>query len=372
LKSMPAGWPPARNVLMEKKLSVIIPTYNEKDNIEPLVARIHQALSGCDYEIVIVDDSSRDGTRELAANLVKQYPIKLCVRREEKGLATAVIYGIKQASGDIIGVMDADLQHPPEVLPSLYKAMENGADMVFASRYVKGGGCPNWGLSRRIISKGALMASHVFLPSSRRVKDPMSGFFMFRRENVDPDKLKPVGYKIALEIMLVGSFKNVVEVPFIFKERSAGQSKLRPQQQLEYLSHILSLMSRTGEFWRFVKFVGVGVSGTLVNLGVQGLVTTFTHWDAKLQLIPGIEVSIITNFLLNDFFTFADRRTGKVGSLFGRLVKYNVIAFIGAFINWGVASLLIHTGLDVYLSNFVGIVIAFLWNYFFSTIWAWK
>jgi dolichol-phosphate mannosyltransferase len=357
---------------MKEMLSVIIPTYNEKDNIAPLVKRIHQALSGHDYEIVIVDDNSQDSTIEIAKKLMPQYPVKLFVRREERGLATAVIHGIKQASGNIIGVIDADLQHPPEVLPRLLEAVEGGADMVFASRYVKGGGCPNWGLSRRIVSKVALKMAHIFLPSSRRVKDPLSGFFMFRREKVDLDKLKPIGYKIALEIMLVGSFKNIVEVPFVFEERSAGQSKLRPQQQFDYLKHLFSLMSRTGEFLRFVKFIAVGLTGTAVNLGVLKLVTLFTGWHETIQLIPGIEVSIITNFLLNDFFTFADRRTGKTASFFGRMLKYNLLAFAGAFINWGVAALMVNAGVNIYLSDFVGILIAFLWNYFFSTIWAWK
>ena len=358
---------------MKEMLSVVIPTYNEKGNVTPLITAVHEALSGCEHEIIIVDDNSSDGTIDIVEKLKKKYPVKLFVRRDEKGLATAVIHGIRQAIGNVVAVMDADLQHPPNILPKLYEAMQKGADMAIASRYIKGGGCPNWGLFRRVTSKVALRIAHIFLPSSRRVKDPMSGFFMFRPEKVDLTILKPIGYKIALEIMLVGDFRNIVEVPFVFRERSAGQSKLKVQTQVEYLSHILSLMSRTGEFWRFVKFIGVGISGTLVNIGVQSLVTTFTNWDTKLQLIPGIEVSIITNFLLNDFFTFSDRRTGKVGSFFGRLGKYNLIALAGAFINWGVASLLIsHAALDVYLSNFIGIIIAFLWNYFFSMIWAWK
>jgi dolichol-phosphate mannosyltransferase len=358
---------------MKEMLSVVIPTYNEKDNINPLITGVRQALSGCDHEIVIVDDDSQDGTIEIVKKLASQYPVKLFVRTEEKGLSTAVIHGIKQASGDIVAVMDADLQHPPAILPLLYKAIKDGADMAIASRYVKGGGCPNWGLFRRITSKVALRISHIFLPSSRRVKDPMSGFFMFRRQKVDLLKLKPVGYKIALEIMIVGSFEKIVEVPFIFKERSTGQSKLRPQQQIEYLSHILSLMSRTGEFMRFVKFIIVGLCGTGVNEGVLALVRTFTTWHGTLQLIPGIEVSIITNFLLNDFFTFADRRSGKIGSFFGRLLKYNLFAAVGAVINWGIAVLLFNNaGLDIYLANIIGIVVAFLWNYFFSTIWAWK
>jgi dolichol-phosphate mannosyltransferase len=357
---------------MKDMLSIIIPTYNEKDNITPLVERVHGALTGHEHEIIIVDDNSKDGTIEIAEGLAARYPVKLFVRREEKGLATAVIHGIKHSSGSIIGVMDADLQHPPEVLPALVNAVADGADMVFASRYIKGGGCPNWGLFRKIVSRVAMMIAHVLLPSSRRVKDPMSGFFMFRREKVDPERLKPIGYKIALEILLVGSFENVVEVPFIFEERSAGQSKLRPQQQIDYLKHVFSLMARTGEFLRFFKFIAVGISGTLVNLGVLRLVTAFTVWHEYVQLIPGIEVSIITNFLLNDFFTFADRRTGRKLSFFGRMLKYNLIALAGAFVNWGVAALLVNAGVNIYLSDFIGIVFAFLWNYFFSTIWAWK
>jgi dolichol-phosphate mannosyltransferase len=357
---------------MQEMLSIVIPTYKEKDNLTLLVNRIHKALSDRDYEIIIVDDNSQDGTSELAAQLAKQYPVKLFVRRKEKGLATAVIHGIKQASGDIIGVMDADLQHPPEVLPRLLQAVEGGADMVFASRYIEGGGCPNWSMSRKIVSKVAAMVSHILLPSSRRVKDPMSGYFMFRSKNVDPDRLKPLGYKIALEIMLVGSFKNITEVPFIFEERSAGQSKLNARQQIDYLKHIFSLMSRTGELMRILKFVAVGITGTAVNLGVLKLVTTFTAWNDKVQLIPGIEVSIIANFLLNDFFTFADRRTGKTSSFFGRMAKYNLLAFAGAFINWGVAALMVNAGINIFLSEFVGIIITFIWNYFFSTIWAWK
>ena len=358
---------------MKELLSVVIPTYNEKDNITPLITAVHQALDGISHEIIIVDDSSDDGTIDIVKKLTVKFPVKIFVRRDERGLATAVIHGIKQASGNVIAVMDADLQHPPEILPQLFKAIQGGADMAIASRYIKGGGCPNWGLIRRLTSKGALMVAHIFLPSSRRVKDPMSGYFMFRPEKVDLLKLKPVGYKIALEIMIVGAFTKIVEVPFMFKERSAGRSKLKIQTQVEYLSHILSLMSRTGEFWRFVKFIAVGATGTGVNEGVLALVITFTNWHGVIQLIPGIEVSIITNFLLNDFFTFADRRSGKIGSFFWRLLKYNVFAGAGAFINWGVAALLFNNaGVDIYIANIIGIVVAFLWNYFFSTIWAWK
>lgn len=246
---------------MKDMLSVIIPSYNEKDNITPLVERISKALDGRDYEIIIVDDNSQDGTIDIANGLTSRYPLKLYVRREEKGLATAVVHGLKQASGNIISVMDADLQHPPEVLPDLLKAMEGGADIAFASRYVPGGGSDGFAFSRQVISKVAAMISHLLLPSSRRVKDPLTGFFMFRRENVELERLKPTGYKISLEVLLTGDFKKVAEVPFIFKERGSGQSKLNPQQQIDYLKHIFSLMRRTGELAMFIKFIAVGLSG---------------------------------------------------------------------------------------------------------------
>ena len=358
--------------MIKDTISLIIPSYNEKDNITPLVKRIHRALGGYNYEIIVVDDNSRDGTIEIARSLAPEYPVKVVVRKDERGLATAVVHGLKFASGQIIGVMDADLQHPPEVLPALITAIEEGADMAVGSRYIPGGGCPNWDFTRKVISKVALMISHVLLPSTRPVKDPLAGFFMFRRENVDAAALKPIGYKISIEVMLVGKFRNIVEVPFIFEERSAGQSKLRPQQQIDYLKHLLSLMSRTGEVKRFLKFIGVGLSGTLVNIGVLRLVTALTAWNPTIQLIPGIEFSIITNFLLNDYFTFADRRTGRAGSFFKRLGKYNLIALAGAVINWGIAAWLVHLGVNIFLADFIGIVIAFLWNFFLSSVWAWK
>jgi dolichol-phosphate mannosyltransferase len=358
---------------VEDKISIIIPTYNEKDNIAPLVSRVAQALSGYDYEILIVDDNSQDGTIEAASALAARYPVKVLVRRSERGLATAVVHGLRSASGQIIGVMDADLQHPPEVLPDLIKAIRGGADMAVASRYIPGGGCPNWGLSRKIISKVALIISHLLLPSTRAVKDPLAGFFMFRRQQVDTAKLKPIGYKISLEVMLTGQFRNVVEVPYIFEDRSAGKSKLNPGQQIDYLRHLFSLMARTGELGMLIKFAAVGLSGVVVNEGVYWLLTRFGGLAAYdyLAVVIGIEVSIITNFVLNDTFTFAKRRAGK--SFPGRLLKFNLICLAGAAIQWGLFMLFTRVfGVYDLLSNFIGIVVAFLWNYFVNRNWTWK
>lgn len=356
----------------DSMISIVIPTYNERDNITPLVERLSRTFDGRKYEILLVDDNSKDGTVDVAAALAEKYPVKVMVRTAERGLATAVLHGFKYAQGDIIGVMDADLQHPPEVNAYLLNAVESGADMAVASRYVPGGGCPNWGLVRRIISKGALTLAHIFLPTTRQVKDPMSGFFMFKRSGMEGVEFKPAGYKILLEMLVMGKFQKVVEVPFIFEDRSSGASKMKARQQFDYLKHIFSLMRRKGELTRIFKFIGVGLSGTIVNIGILRLVNAFTGWSGYVALIPGIEISIITNFLLNDYFTFSDRRTGKVKSLLGRLLKYNLIGLSGAAINYAVAAVLFTIGLNIYLADFIGILIAFLWNYFFSTSWAWR
>lgn len=358
---------------MNETISIIIPTYNEKGNIATLLARIHQALSGYDYEVLLVDDDSKDGTIEVASSLASRYPVKVIVRRNERGLATAVVHGLRYATGQIIGVMDADLQHPPEAIPELLKALRKGADMVVASRYVEGGGCPHWGLSRRVISKVALALSHLLLPSTRQVKDPLSGFFMFRRQNIAQARLKPIGYKISLEIMLAGRFQHVVEVPYVFEDRSAGKSKLRPQQQIDYLRHVLSLMARTGELKRFVKFCAVGLSGIIVNQGFLWLLTEFAGLRYYVSAIFGIEASIVSNFVLNDYFTFADRRTGKSKSFMVRLLKFNVTCLAGAGIQYGLLLLFASVfGIYYLISNLIAIAVAFLWNYFMSSWWTWK
>jgi dolichol-phosphate mannosyltransferase len=353
-------------------ISIIIPTYNERDNITPLVERLSKTLAGRKFEILFIDDNSKDGTIDVIADLATKYPVKGIFRASERGLATAVLHGFKFVQGNIIGVMDADLQHPPEVNGALIKAIENGADLAIASRYVPGGGVPNWGLLRRVISKGASSIAHLFLPDSRKVRDPMSGFFVFRGEGIDQVVFKPIGYKILLELLIIGKFNNVVEVPFIFEDRSSGRSKMKAKQQIDYLKHILSLMRRKGELTRLFKFLAVGLCGTIVNLGILRLITLFTTWNQLVQLIPGIEISIITNFLLNDYFTFADRRTGKTRSFIFRLLKYNLVSLTSAFINWGIASILVTIGLNIIVADFIGILISFFFNYLFSMFWTWK
>ena len=358
---------------MSKAISIIIPTYNEKDNIVPLVERIAQSLLNYDYEILFVDDSSRDGTAEQAVALSSQYPVRVIVRQNKRGLASAVVDGLKQVAGQVVGVMDADLQHPPEVIPDLVEAIKGGADVAIASRYVKGGGCEGWGLIRRIMSKGAIIIAHLLLPSTRQVRDPMSGFFIFNRRVVNQAALRPTGFKILLEILMEGKFQNVSEVPYKFNVRSGGQSKLSTRQQVDYLKHIYSLMKRKGELTRFLKFCAVGLSGVLVNMGLLWLLTEVAGLFYLLSAAISIETSIISNFILNDYFTFPDRRSPRAKSFLYRLLKFNLVSLAGLGLNMGVLWLLTEVfGIYYLISNLCGIAAATLWNYLVNTWWTWK
>ena len=358
---------------MSKAISLIIPTYNERDNIMSLVQRIHGALSNYDYEIVFVDDDSIDGTAEFASALSAKYPVKVIVRKNERGLASAVVSGLEQITGQIVGVMDADLQHPPEVIPSLIQRIESGADVVIASRYVRGGACQGWNLTRKVISKGAIFLAHMLLPSTRQVRDPMSGFFMLKRQVIADADLKPIGYKVLLEILMAGEFGKVVEVPYTFITRSHGESKLNARQQIDYLRHVYSLMRRKGELLRFVKFCLVGLSGVLVNVGLLWLLTEFAGLFYLASAAISIETSIISNFALNDYFTFSDRRLPGVKSFLGRLLKFNLVSLAGLAINMGVLGLLTQVfGIYYLLSNLCGIAVAILWNYLVNTWWTWR
>ena len=358
---------------MSKALSLIIPTYKEHDNITPLVQQIDRALPNYDYEIVFVDDNSQDGTAELIAELSPRYPVRLMVRKDKKGLASAVVDGLKHASSEVIGVMDADLQHPPEIIPSLLKEIKSDADIVIASRYVKGGSCQGWGLVRRIISKGAIFLAHLFLPSTRKISDPVSGFFLFKKQVVANTDLQPVGYKILLEILAVGQFQKIAEVPYTFCVRHRGKSKLNARQQIDYLKHIYRLMRRKGELTRFVKFCLVGASGVLVNMGLLWLLTEFAGLFYLISAAISIESSIISNFLLNDLFTFPDRRARGGKNLLRRLLKFNIVSLAGLGLNMAVLWLLTSTlGVYYLLSNLCGIALATLWNYIVNFWWTWK
>lgn len=221
-------------------LSVIIPTYNERENLPTLLPRIFTVFEehSIEGEVIVVDDDSPDGTGRVAQELARKYEVQVIIRKGERGLATAVLAGFAAAKHSILGVMDADFSHPPEKIPELLKPIIQGkADVVIGSRYIKGGGILNWSRMRRWNSKVATLLAKPLV----KVNDPMSGFLCLKRSVIEGREFKPRGYKIALEILVKGKYERVVEIPFTFVDRIAGRSKLSIKEQCNYLRHILRL-----------------------------------------------------------------------------------------------------------------------------------
>jgi dolichol-phosphate mannosyltransferase len=232
------------------KLAFVVPTLNEAANIPVLLDRIHHALASTNlaYEVIIVDDDSSDGTAEVVRKFAQDDPrVRLLVRKGARGLAGAVIHGWDHTDADLLGVIDADLQHPPEVLPSLLDPVLHGADIAIASRYAHGNGVGEWNRFRLFVSRAGTLATAPLQKKNLRVKDPLSGFFIVRRECIDGLLLQPEGFKILLEILVKGRIQKAVEVPFQFGLRHAGTSKASFKIALQYFA-LLGKLSRYAFF----------------------------------------------------------------------------------------------------------------------------
>ncbi|HEY1923292.1 MAG TPA: polyprenol monophosphomannose synthase [Tepidisphaeraceae bacterium] len=250
-------------------VSIIVPTINEAENLPPLMERVSAAMAGTPYEVLIVDDNSRDATPSVCAELSAKYPLKLLVRKEPaNGLSGAVLHGMAEARGTFLCVMDADLQHPPERLPALLESLRAGeADFVLGSRYMPGGSTEaEWGLFRKFNSQ---LATFLARPFAGKTTDPMAGFFALRRESyAAATNLTPLGYKIALELMCKCRVKRVKEIPIHFGMREKGQSKLSLKQQFRYLEHLSRLYDFTyPRASPIVKFFIATVASWVVGLG---------------------------------------------------------------------------------------------------------
>lgn len=220
-------------------ISIVAPTYEEAANLPHLAKAVAQALTGqpWSYELLVIDDDSQDGSEEICAELAKSHPLRMVVRKGERGLATAVIRGIEASIGEIVVVMDADLSHSPEVIPEMVRRLQTGeSDFVLGSRYVEGGSIHDgWNLFRRLNS---IVPSLLARPLCD-LRDPMSGFFAIRKADMPAsNRLRPIGYKIALEIFVKGDFNRPSEVPIHFARRRYGRSKLSLKEQLNFLRHL--------------------------------------------------------------------------------------------------------------------------------------
>ena len=306
--------------LPDPLLSVVVPTRNERDNIAPLLGALAQAMAGVATEIIIVDDSD-DDTPQVVETLAATYPPTFSVRLLRRapgpdragGLATAVSAGMALAHATYVAVIDADLQHPPERLRALFdEALATDADVVIATRYRPGGSYEGLdGISRRIISVGLKWVAKIVFPDQLlRVSDPLGGFFLVRRSIIEGVKLRPIGYKISLELLVRCHWARLVEVPYHFHTRVAGQSKSDFKQGVMVLRHMGRLVREVPAAGRFWKFCVIGASGVVVNLALFTLLHHL-HWRAWLAIATAAEASILSNFFLNSIFTWRDMPSGR-------------------------------------------------------------
>ena len=352
-------------------VSVVLPTYNEASNVRTAIAAAQIAVrSTPDHEILVVDDDSPDGTWLRVEELSRRDPRIRCYRRiDRKGLASAIVDGLSMARGEVLVVMDADLQHDPGIIARLVEALET-ADVAIGSRYVDGGSTGPWGLVRRGLSRLATRLCQWTLGIS--VSDPMSGFFALHRVTFQElaDRLHPRGFKALMEILALCRGARLVEVPYTFGLRTAGASKLGRGVVLDYLLALVELRLGRRLPVRFMQYCLVGLSGVLVQLGAFVALRGTTSDEIALAL--AILVAMISNFLFNNLWTFRDRRLTR-GALGLGLLRFVFVSTLGALINHSVSVRLSQlTAIDLLWTSLVGIALATLWNYQMNRDLTWK
>jgi dolichol-phosphate mannosyltransferase len=346
---------------MSSGVSVIVPTYQEAGNIPLLIARLEavRQARGLELELILSDDDSQDGTAQVVAQAGRPW-VRLLVRTTNRGLGPAVLDGLRLARHDRLMVMDADLSHPPERVPDLIAALDEGADFVIGSRYIEGGTTDaEWGFFRWLNSKVATLLARPFTSA----KDPMAGFFALRREKFEAGRdLNPIGYKIGLELIVKCRCHKIVEVPIHFADRKVGESKLSVREQLRYLQHLRRLFIYRYPNWSYLfQFAVVGASGTLVNLAVLTLLVQ-ARLPETIAIAGGILVSFLSNFALNRRFTFSYARHR---SLLRHFVGFAGASALGMLTNY-TATLLFRyrfPSLPIQLAAIVGILCGMVLNF---------
>jgi len=371
--------------------SLILPTYNEAENLPELIPKIEDVLRGIPHEIIVVDDDSPDQTWKVAHTLSQKFPALHVVRRiGRRGLSSAVVEGFLSANGDILAVADADGQHDLSLLPKLYRAVagnlpaeasshaQETVNIAIGSRYAEGGSVGGWDERRYTLSR---IATKLAIALCRvKVKDPMSGFFAIDRKTFEEalPRLNPKGFKILLDLLVhVREGAKVEELPFTFGERLHGESKLSRRVQIEFLEYLYDVT--LGRFipLTFLKYCIVGSLGVVVHLSAYYLIRTLLAEQAvslygfSLSLVGAIETAIIFNFLLNNVWTFAHTRLQGISAFFGFL-KFNLACAVGAVANYAVSAFLFSRGWAELLTVIIGAFVGIFWNYTMNRMITWR
>ncbi len=354
-------------------LSVVIPTYKERGNVAELIKRLDRTLGAVAWEAVFVDDNSPDGTADAVKEIAVRDGRIRCLRRVgRRGLAGACIEGMLSSCATYVAVMDADLQHDERVLPEMLAKLQSGKfDLVAATRYVEGGSAQSFSEGRGRISRIATGLTRRILGTS--LSDPMSGFFMMRRDAFDAiaGRLSPAGFKILLDIVTASTGLRIAEQPFVFRNRHEGESKFNVQIGLEFLGLLLAKLSNGLVEPRFIFFALVGAIGIVVNLGV--LKIALLAWPVSFIGAKSVATffSMISNFLLNNALTYRDRRL-RGWSMLSGFIGFCLIGAVGAITDVGLASQLYADREVWWVAGLAGAVMGVLWNYAMSSMFIWR
>jgi len=318
-------------------ITVILPTFNEVENIKHIVPALSDLFhrEGIDGEILIIDDNSPDGTAKTASALADEHPVRVHVRKNERGLSKAVIEGFSLAVGDICVVMDADLSHPVEKIPDMIEPiLQEKCDATVGSRYIPGGGCDKWPITRKIISKGAgFLARGV-----TTLSDPTSGFMAIRKNVINGIQLDPKGWKIVLEVT-VKTNPRILEVPIIFQDRKEGESKLGIKAQMDYFHHLWRLYDyKHPTLFEFIKFCLVGFSGLFVDTAVLVAFVGLFSLDPRVAAVFAFFVAVSWNYIFDRIWAFKIGRSIKISYSY---ISFIVICLFGLGIRIGVMHLFI-------------------------------
>lgn len=354
-------------------IAVVVPTLNEAANVEALIAKLSIVLAGRGWEVLFVDDDSPDGTSGLVRRIARtSRHVRIVQRVGRRGLSSAVIEGILATAAPVVAVMDGDLQHSEDALPRLIAAIEqDGADIAVGTRYVDGGGTGDWDKGRVAMSRFATRAGQIALGTD--VSDPMSGFFAVRRDAFERalPRLSAIGFKILLDILASSPAPlKIAEVPYTFRSREAGESKIGLRVIAEYAELIAD--KTIGRFVpvRLLKFLMVGGLGVFVHLAV--LRALLGLGDGFLTAQTGAVVTAIAfNFFLNNSFTYADRKL-KGWRLLGGLASFYAISALGAVANIGIGTWMAGHDERWWVAGVAGVLVGAIWNFAMSSALTWR
>jgi len=356
------------------QLSIIVPTFNERVNVTKLFEKLQDALTGIDWEVIFVDDNSPDGTSDVVRGLAGRDPRVRCIRRiGRRGLSGACIEGILASSAPFVAVMDADLQHDETQLPKMLALLQDGqTELAVGSRYVEGGNADSFNKQRAGASALATEISKRLLRVS--VSDPMSGFFMIRRDRFEQlaPQLSTQGFKILLDIVATAQGNlRTVEIPYRFGSRLHGESKLDSMVALDFLGLVLAKLTNDAVSLRFLLFALVGSTGLAVHLATLFVALKLFNLPFAEAQACGAFLAMTTNFILNNFLTYRDQRLKGFAILRGLLAFYFVCS-VGLLANVGVAFSIYDHEPIWWVAGAAGALMGVVWNYAMSGLFVWR